>query len=53
MGAEGNHEGGQGFEHYANRFAYFAGDNTSGMTQAMSGLTATPLEQSLLLIFYW
>lgn len=36
-GCEGNHEGGGEFLHYANRFAVFAGDNTSGAT-AVPGL---------------
>ena len=34
MGCEGNHEGGLSFGHYANRFALFAGDNSSGATPA-------------------
>lgn len=34
MGGEGNHEGGGSFAHYSNRFAVFAGDNTSGSSPA-------------------
>jgi hypothetical protein len=38
MGCEGNHEGGGGFGHYSNRFAVFAGDNSSGATPPIPGL---------------
>jgi hypothetical protein len=42
MGGEGNHEGGGAFGHYANRFAVYAGDNTSGATPDIAGLVPAP-----------
>jgi len=42
MGCEGNHEGAMGFLHYANRFANFAMDNSSGATPAIAGLYPGP-----------
>jgi len=41
MGGEGNHEGASGFEHYSNRFAVYAGDNSSGATVGIAGLYPT------------
>ena len=41
MGCEGNHEGGGQFAQYTNRFALFAGDNSSGAT-SISGVPSTP-----------
>jgi len=42
MGCEGNHEGANGFAHYANRFAVFSMDNSSaGTTNGVPGLFPT------------
>ena len=42
MGNEGNHESASAFQHYSNRFRVFSGDNSSGLTPPISGLTAGP-----------
>ncbi len=42
MGCEGNHEGGQSFTHYSNRFAVFARDGSSPPAPAVSGLAPSP-----------
>ena len=42
VGCEGNHEGGGVFGHYSNRFAVYAGDNTSGASPDISGLLPAP-----------
>ena len=42
MGCEGNHEAAQNFEHYNNRFALFAMDNSSGLTPSQGGAGVEP-----------
>ena len=42
MGCEGNHEGAMSFGHYSNRFAVFAGDNSSGTTPNIPGVVGGP-----------